>query len=280
MAAGVLIEVGNADLENVRYVRNRSFRISGRIVIEGREGDLDVNSLRLGLVNLGEGGAEASLKPDGTFTISANLEDGDYRLAIAPILRPPSAAVLQQSTAIDGPSASLQNAYVKSIRSGEGDILNEPFRLRNVSDNPVMIVINLNGGVLEGRVVTGRQEPADRAFVSLIPASQVPVSIRPDRYKSASTDASTFSHAKAVLGTRRNPYELKLTVSITRRHLKEVCSEGAMLGRDEHDGCCAAGDMYGAWQDPLFLSRLEGLGRAVRIDDGAGLTLEITTVGK
>jgi hypothetical protein len=248
MAAGVLVEVGNADLEGVRYVRNRSFRISGRVVIEGREGDLDAGTLRLGLANAGEGGAEASLKPDGTFTISANLEDGDYRFVIAPILRSPSAVALQQSPAIDGSSAFLQNAYVKSIRSGEGDILNQPFTLRNLSDNPVMVIINTNGGVIEGRVISERQELVGRAFVALIPASPVPVSRRPDRYKSAFTDAAGRFRISAL-----PPGEYKLLA------FEEFTESGL-------------------WMTPEFANAYEGRTHTIRISEGGKEVVEVTAI--
>ena len=63
---------------------------------------------------------------------------------------------------------AFQNLYVKSIRMGDVDVLNDRLHLENLPREPMVIVIGSNPGILEGRVVDDRQQPVSRTAVVLI----------------------------------------------------------------------------------------------------------------
>src|SRR6202030_2834833 len=93
------------------------------------------------------------------FTVSASA--GDFRINIAPILNVASAR--------SQPPAALQNAYVKSIRLGNTDVLNGPIHLDRQPSAALEVVIATNPGALNGQVVKSAVGPAADVPVVLIP---------------------------------------------------------------------------------------------------------------
>jgi protocatechuate 3,4-dioxygenase beta subunit len=113
--------LGDADIENFTIATTPVFDIRGRVVVEGNPlSPAALEALRITLRRDPPRGeavntAYSTVLPDGSFTVSASA--GDYRVNIAPILN----VTPLRFTSL-GPA--LQNAYVKSIRLGNADILN------------------------------------------------------------------------------------------------------------------------------------------------------------
>ena len=79
------------------------------------------------------------------------------------------------------------NVYVKSIRLGDADVLNDGLHLDSQPRQELVIVLGANPGILEGRVINARRQPIPRATVVLIPEGGI--RFRVD-HKFTSTDAS------------------------------------------------------------------------------------------
>ena len=180
------IEVRDADLEGIQIVAMPSFNISGRIVADGPVNGADVGNLRISLLrDVGVGATSTpsySLpRPDGSFVVEAT--PGDFRLNVAPLLnlaaRPPGPPNFRVPP-------SLQNAYVKSIRLGDVDVLNGGLRLQGAPAGQLEIVIGTAPGALEGRVFNDSQTAGPGVTVVLLPD----VRRRTDLYKTATTDPS------------------------------------------------------------------------------------------
>jgi hypothetical protein len=116
---------------------------------------------------------------------------GSYQIGVQPFAR--LADLPLPSGAAPGPArgrqpvpAIWQDAYIQSIRIGDRDILNTELVVDGQPIDSVEIVIGLNGGSLEGRVLNARQEPVANATLCLIPSGTPP--LRLDRYRAVSTN--------------------------------------------------------------------------------------------
>jgi hypothetical protein len=178
--ANVPVEVGNADIENLRMVATRSWTVSGQVVIEGRaatEVSSDLAKIRLvmtwdpdtvGMPNTGafrNPAASATVNSQGSFAL--NSGPGNYRIGITGV--PP-------------------NTYVKSIRLGSTDVLSDGLRLNGPTESSLDVVIAADSGELLGTAVSGNN-PMPNVIVALVPDSLL-LRRRFDLYRSAATDAS------------------------------------------------------------------------------------------
>jgi hypothetical protein len=175
-SGSVDVRIGDADINNLTIVVMPSFDIPGRITVEGKAG-IDLGALRMNLVRSGrplqreERLTYSTALPDGSFVLSAGL--GDFRVDISPFLN------IGQRFPIQLPSA-LQNAYVKSIRLGNIDVLNNGLHLEKRPEERVEIVLGTNPGTVEGT--------AGAVDVSVV---MVPnVRQRTDLYRFATTNPS------------------------------------------------------------------------------------------
>jgi hypothetical protein len=85
------------------------------------------------------------------------------------------------------PPKGLENAYVKSIRFGQADALNDGFRLTDQSRDELTITIGTNPATVEGRVMDAQQQPSAATTVVLIPKGNLRFHIN---HKFTSTDAA------------------------------------------------------------------------------------------
>jgi hypothetical protein len=177
--------------------------------------------------------------PDGSFTIY--VSSGDFRVNIAPILNvTPSRYAPPTWTA-------LRNAYVKSIRLGNADVLNAGLHLDRPPSASLEVVIATNPGALEGQVVKNGarnvQEPAADVPVLLIPNNRR----RNELYRTTTTDA-----AGRFLFDRVPPGDYKV-----------------FSWEEVEDG---------VWYDAEFMKRIEGRGLSVRISEGLMETARIEII--
>jgi hypothetical protein len=221
----VPVEVGNADLQNIAVVGLPGVSLSGRFIIEGRSRtgtDVNVTLLRVDQLRrdpenfgLPSGGPSFNPPPaaDGSFVLEG-VGQGNFRVGIRAL--PP-------------------DAYIKSMRMGNIDVLSDGLRINGVPENPLEIVIGANAAQIDGRVVNSRQEPLANRMVALIP--DPPLRHRIDLYKTTATDSSGRFQIRGV-----SPGDYKL-----------FAWENVEAG---------------AWQDQDFIRTHENRGRPVRLKEG------------
>ena len=135
--------------------------------------------------------------------------------------------------------------YVKSIRLGDQDLLNNKLRVdRQAFDSPIEIVIAANGGELNGAVVDSRGQ-AVRATVVLVP--DVGKRHRLDLYKTIVTDnAGRFR----LSGVPPDDYQLFAWEDIET----------------------------GAWLEPDFIAAIERQGTYVKMTEGGRVATQLTAM--
>jgi len=231
------VEVGNIDLSNVQLQLIPPFPLSGTVTVEalprGRTPTMEPVDVNLYPLTPAIATATSRLLPsgNGAFTLE-NATVGRFRIEVSPILMtPPNAFV----------PASIERAYVKSIRMDGRDVLNAGLQLESPTGGILQIVISMNGGTLTGRVLDTTRKPVNNAKVVLVP--NAPRRSRGDLFKSVSTDdAGRFQ----LNGLAPGDYKL-----FAWERVEE-----------------------GAWQDPQFLRLFENLGSPLRIEEGKQATAD------
>jgi hypothetical protein len=239
----VTFEVRDSDLEGIQIVAMPSFNITGRIVADGPVDSEDVGNMRISLIrDVGVGATSSpsySLpRPDGSFVVEAT--PGDFRVNVAPILNlaartpgPPNFRV----------PPSLQNAYVKSIRLDDADVLNSGLHLKGPVAARLEIVIGTTPGVFEGSVSADGQPAGPGIIVVLVPD----VRRRTDLYKTATTDpAGRFRMDRVPPGNYR---------AFAWQEISE-----------------------GAWLDPEFMQGQEAGGAPVRVVEGSLTSIQLAEI--
>lgn len=236
----VTLQVGDSDLDNVTIVTLPEFPIRGRLVVDGKPPTFaDVESLRISLrrdpaVSLPSptSAGYSVVLSDGSFATEA--APGVYRVNVAPILNlvpaPPQLSVTR----------GLAAMYVKSIRLGTTDVLNEGLRIDKPPTAPLEIVIGTSPGAVAGRLVNERQEAVADGAVVLLPN----VRRRTELYRTTVTDPSgqfRFEHIA--------PGDYKIFASTSAD--------------------------TSAWYDPEFVRAYESSGTPIRIVEGKTENVEI-----
>jgi hypothetical protein len=239
----VTFQLPDADIGNLTVPTTPSFEIQGRMVVEGEAGSVtSLAPLHITLHSeasrkeLSDIGSYSMALPNGSFVLSA--PDGDYRLNIDPLLN-----FVPSRLSITSLPAALQNAFVKSIRLGNTDVLNGPLHIEGKPSSLLEVVIGRNAGAIDGQVVMDRQMPVADASVVLVPD----VRRRTELYRSASTDARGRFHFDRV-----PPGDYKV------------------LSWEEVED--------GAWYDPEFLRSVENRGTPVRILEGRTETVRVEVI--
>src|SRR5262249_11757753 len=117
----VSLEVRDADVDGVRIVAMPAFNLTGRILTDAAVEKADLTGVRISLwrdLAVPTPSTSYSLpRADGTFVLAAS--PGDYRINLAPFLN----LAPNLSRFLAPVPKGFENAYVKSIRLGETDIL-------------------------------------------------------------------------------------------------------------------------------------------------------------
>jgi hypothetical protein len=147
-------EVGSEDIEGLQIVMNPSQKMEGKISIE------DSTHLPAGLhavlipreANpMNQPGGYSPVRPDGSFTFDA-VYDGRYDLAFGKL----------QNDAPD-------DFYVKSIRLGDEDVLNDGIDVHGPSGK-LEVIVREDGGTIACKVTSENGDPAAHAKVTAVPA--------------------------------------------------------------------------------------------------------------
>jgi len=173
------------------------------------------------------------VQPNGAFK-QDGLIAWDYSVLVYPLM----------TAAGSAPAAlppALQNAYVKSIRMGETDVLNGGLRLAGQTQEPLEIVIGMNAGSIGGHVASPSGQPASFTWVALIPDGGQRFRIN---HHFTSTDAS-------------GRYELS---GIAPGDYQVFAWEDAEKG---------------SWQDPSFIRDYAGKGIPVHVSEGARAPVDL-----
>jgi protocatechuate 3,4-dioxygenase beta subunit len=226
----------DTDLRDLHIEIAPTFDMPGTLNIEGKAPVLNTREtgISLTLYPLSADapmGRSINLPISGAFTVE-DVTAGDFRVEILPILTvPPSALV----------SSSLQNAYVKSIRLGSKDVLNGGLHVEAATKDTLQVIISMNGGTVQGRVIDTNGKAVSNARAVLVPDAARRA--RGDLYKNASTDESGRFH---LTGIAPGSYKL-----FAWERVEE-----------------------GAWQDPQYIKLFEERGTSVQVRDNQQATIE------
>lgn len=249
LSGRVLIEVRDRDVDGVVVPLQAGFNLSGRLVIERAtpvRPDTALTSLRVALrtdpLLPGAATYTAAVQADGSFVIPSGILPGDYRVLVTPIL--------VSATPPDGTPAAVQaplaNLYVKSIRMGDMDVLNDRLHLESQPQETLAIVIGSNPGSINGRVVDESQRPTPGTTIVLIHDSGLRYRVNE---KTASSDTSgRFEFTNVPPGN----YKLFAFESIER----------------------------GAWQDPERMRVFESRGVAIRVEENGKTSIDVPLIGE
>ena len=251
LTASIPVEVREGDTSGLVVNLAAGLSVSGRITVERPtplNPDPVISTLRVTLqsepVNPGATNFNASIAPTGTFRIpnanAAGIISGNYRVLVQPLLQPRTEPG-RPLPALPGP---LQTAYVKSIRLGERDVMNDGLPVQNELQESLEIVIGTNPGALEGRVLNEQRQPAGAVWVALIPESKL-------RFRFDHKYTSTDADGKFEIGNiPPGDYKVFAWEDIEK------------LG----------------WQEPTLVRPYEGRGLPVRIEEGKKMSVDVTSI--
>jgi hypothetical protein len=244
------IEIRDQDVNNVEISLAGGINVSGRVVIEREAAanpspDPGMTSLRVILnpstPTLPIYGSVPS--PDGTFRIPSTnaalaVTTGEYRVLVAPLLALPTPPG-QPALAIPAP---LQGAYVKSIRLGDRDLLNNPLRVQGSiqPQDKLEIVIGTNPGSVEGSV----QGSDGSVWVALVPENNL--KFKTD-HKFVATEPDGRFQLQAV---PPGDYRIYAWQDIEK----------------------------GTWQEPRLMRNYESRGTPIHVDEGRKTTIQFPVI--
>jgi len=224
----VTFQVLDFDIENLAVPTTPTFDISGHISLEGESNAAALGNARITLrrdpptePSSGRFSYSSPL-PNGSFVVGAS--SGDYRLNIE---LPPG----------------LQNAYVKSVRLGNTDVLNGPLHFDGKPSAQFEVVIGKNPGAIDGQVVADRQTSVADVSVVLVPDNRR----RTELYRATTTDLSGQFHFDRVPPGNYRVFSWEDVVD-------------------------------GAWYDPEFLRTNENRGTPIRVIDGRSENVRINVI--
>jgi protocatechuate 3,4-dioxygenase beta subunit len=224
----VKVEMADRNIENFSIVVGPEFKLSGRFVMEDgsrsypRVGQITRDPQVAGMVQAGFRLYSAPVA-DGSFTLDGGAP-GDFRVNVQ---RLPA------------------GGYVKSIRLGNADVLNDGLHLTGPPQGLLEIVIGANAGSIEGSVSNDRQQALPNATVVLVP--DLRFRKRSDLYKVVTTDnAGRFR----ITGVTPGDYELFAWENVES----------------------------GAWQDPAFIAAYENAGRPIHLYEGSSENVQLQVI--
>jgi hypothetical protein len=143
-------------------------------------------------------------------------------------------------------TGKLRNAYIKSIRMGTRDVLNDGLQFGGEPDPKIEVVIGMKPGSLNGIVIAtvkDKPQPVVNTTVVLVPDAAR--RRRPEVYKTATTDGGGRFQMTSV-----DPGDYRV------------------FAWDEVEN--------GAWQDPEFIRSYEDQGTPVHIGEGGKENVTVT----
>jgi hypothetical protein len=229
-AARTAIQVGGSNLEGILLTIRGGVVVSGRVRVEG-ESTQGIAQVRLTLQP-----AEAGGVVFGPMPTQQVKEDGSFQM---------------DDVGSDRYTVSLnglpEGFYVKSMRSGNLDVLLGGLEVADASPAPLDIVLSPNAGQVTGTVLDpNTQKAAPAVMVVLVPQEKE----RRDRetfYRSTTSDLSGQFTFKGV-----------------------VPGEYRVYAWEEAE--------YGSWMDPDFLKPVESRGEAVSVAESGRQAVQVNLI--
>jgi hypothetical protein len=237
LAGSIRLEVRDADVDNVTLRLGNPIVIPTHVsfddrVSSGNDPDLDLVRLRLipdpPVAKIS--GDTYSPFPDGSMGFQV-LAGESYRIKLDPGF---------------DPSGKLRNAYIKSIRMGTRDVLNDGLQFGGDPNAKIEVLIGMKPGSLSGIVmatVRGKLQPVVNTTVVLVPDAAR--RRRPEVYRTAATDGGGRFQMTTV-----DPGDYRV------------------FAWDDVEN--------GAWQDPEFIRLYEDQGTPVHIGEGGKNEVSVT----
>jgi hypothetical protein len=219
------LEVRDANIDGIELALEPPGEIQGRLVVEDN-GDLMSKPFRLLLQSRADsfGAQYLHLEDESTFKVEESGFAGPYDV---------------KAGGLPG------DFYVKSIRLGQRDVLETGFEFTPGAADVLTLVLNPNGGEIEGSVKTAKDEPAALARVTLIPEEGH--RSYTSFFKTANSDETGHFIIK---GVAPGEYEIYAWEDIEE----------------------------GAYQDPDFMKQYESDGQAVSIKEKAHETVQLKVI--
>jgi hypothetical protein len=232
------VSVGDGDLDNVTVGLGMGVPVPTRVSFDDRKpGDID-SDLEDVTFSLIADPPIPGADPDtyGPFS-NGYLAFGvllrqDYRIALLRVRR-------------DASPVRLRDVYIKSIRMGTRDVLNDGLRVDDPANIPLLeIVLGTKSGTVTGNVVSEKQKPEANATVVLVPDGRRRWA---DAFRTTKTD-------------------------IAGRFLMDHIPPGDYLAFswEEVDD--------GAWMDPEFLKPYDERGKRIHVNEGGNPSLSIIAI--
>jgi 5-hydroxyisourate hydrolase-like protein (transthyretin family) len=171
LSARVPVNVGPGDVNDIRLTLSPGAEIHGRVLADG-QAKPNLRDVRFQIGVDGRNEVSGSVSEDGAFTIR-NWRQDHYDVGIP---------------------AAPRGFYVKSIRSGEADVLTNGLTVSGSGTVPLEVVLSPDGGELSGLVLDTNQQPAAGATVLLAPEQRS----RLDLFKSTTTDQRGYYQFTAL----------------------------------------------------------------------------------
>ena len=233
VAARVPIDIGSSSAENVSLTLTPGYTLMGKVAMENPPATTDGSGPRGMRVTLTHDPDLVGLPGAPQGAVQAN---GTFCLANVAqgdyrVFVPPLLNTFQWGTSTLPPL--LQNGYIKTIRLGGTDVLSSGLRLNFAPQEPLEILIG-SGAKLSGTVIDDKRESVVNATVALVPTSSRE---RLDLYRTTTSD-------------KDGRYKMQ---GIPPGSYRAFAWEDV-----ERD----------AWQDPGFLTLIEGRGTTVQVSEG------------
>jgi hypothetical protein len=235
----ITVNLGEGDLDNVTVGLNPSVSVPTRVSFEDRKpGDMDPDLEGVTFTLLADpiipGAGPDTYGPfaNGFLAFGVLLRQ-DYRISLKGI---------QSSSR----SARLRDVYIKSMRMGNRDVMNDGLRVDDPENLPLLeIVLGLRSGLLTGSVVSEKQKPVSNATVVLIPEEA-----RRRWSDSVRIGITELSGRFALDRIRPGNY-----IAFSWEEVEE-----------------------GAWMDPEFMKRYEERGTKIQIREGMNPAVNIIAI--
>ncbi len=190
------IPAGIDDLEDVAMPLRYGITIDGHVIVEGPDvKGLEADNFGIQMRLIPDKPffptSTAGTTTEGFFNVT-DVQPGDYHLNVSPILNlytgPPAIVPV--------PRDALQNYYVKSIRLGPHDVLNDGLHVGTSIEGELEVVVGSNGGIIQGDIEDSAGGSVSNAAVVLMPEGTPKA--RPDLYKSVRSDRAGRFTIRAV----------------------------------------------------------------------------------
>ena len=223
------LDVGSGNIDNLTLTIQPGMELSGQVRVQG-ETAINLSDLRLTLRTRDLNGMmftptpTGRVKEDGSFTLS-NVSPDQFNFSLYGI---------------------PEGFYVKSIRSGDDDVLVNGLDLSRGAAGRIDIILSPNAGVAEGVVQNDKQQPAAGATVVMVPQEKE----RLDQ----------MSYYKTVTSDQYGRFTIK---SIDPGEYRVFAWEDVESG---------------AYMDPDFVKPLENQGSSITIRESSRESLQLKLI--